>query len=102
MTARTQLSCRRCFAIGCDLLVPLNQVMCESHWARVPSRLRVEVLDAMRSWENGGPLQPYNLATLEARLHLARIENRPEAPAIHEEIVKARGQHQPLEARHAS
>ena len=91
MIPHSELSFKKCFAVGCDETIPLHRLMCRDHWDRLPMRLRSLVLETQRAWDRGGPLQPYDIATLDAQLHIAQIEGRPEVASIRADLDRIAG-----------
>jgi hypothetical protein len=84
---KPEINAKKCFAVGCDAIIPRAQLMCRDHWARVPSRVRMEVLDTWRDWDRGGALRPYSLATWRAQLAVAHAEHREPAETAIRAII---------------
>jgi hypothetical protein len=41
---------RECRAIGCDVIIPPRDYMCEPHWRAVPSVMRGFIADIYPAW----------------------------------------------------
>jgi hypothetical protein len=81
------LSFKRCFAVGCQTIIPRHLLMCRDHWFSVPENIREQVAHAWARFEHGGKetLRPYVLATLRAQLAVADREGKRE----HAEAIRA-------------
>lgn len=70
---------KRCYALGCQIIIPRHLLMCASHWAMVPRDLRASVYATFRAMEAGDAIRPYILATARAQLAVAEAEGQQPA-----------------------
>ena len=71
------LRLKKCYAHGCDAVVPRSYLMCPRHWAMVPALTRRRVLSTWEAWKAGESARPYLIAVMKARLAVAANESKP-------------------------
>lgn len=67
-----------CHAIGCEVRVPPEMLMCKRHWYMVPSDLRAKVWAAYRhgQCDDKNPSESWHKAADAAIIYVARKEGR--------------------------
>lgn len=78
-----------CHAVGCNIRVPANRLMCAPHWFMVPADMRRRVWQTYRFEQeiDGKPSKAYRDAAREAINAVARQEGQREVPAD-EDLIK--------------
>jgi hypothetical protein len=78
-----------CHAIGCATAVPTSTFMCRTHWALVPTPLRLAIVRNYRRGQcvDKRPSRAWLAAATRARAHVARAEGRASAAALLERLA---------------
>lgn len=78
-----------CHAVGCNIRIPPNRLMCAYHWFLVPAGMRLRVWQTYRPSQevDGKPSQEYREAAREAINVVAQQEGQQPIPTD-EDLIK--------------